>query len=83
GKYASMRSLSGILAKAVTWMVYGGLAYGTVRFFRLQLDDSWAVQSKIAFSSAKFDQFLGTAVPLMVWVGAASLAYHILIALYR
>ncbi|KAL3171985.1 hypothetical protein MRX96_043665 [Rhipicephalus microplus] len=83
GKYASMRSLSGILAKAVTWMVYGGLAYGTVRFFRLQLDDSWAVHSKIAFSSAKFDQFLGTAVPLMVWVGAASLAYHILIALYR
>ncbi|KAL1487240.1 hypothetical protein MTO96_031039, partial [Rhipicephalus appendiculatus] len=82
-KYARLRSLSGVLAKAVTWTVYGGLTYGTIKFFRLQLDDNWTVQSKIAFNSTKLDQFLGTAVPLMVWVGAASLAYHILIALYR
>ncbi|XP_037507722.1 lipase maturation factor 2 [Rhipicephalus sanguineus] len=83
GKYTHLRSLSGVLAKAVTWLVYGGLAYGTIKFFRLQLDDNWTVQSKVAFSNAKFDEFLGTAVPLMVWVGSASLAYHILIALYR
>ncbi|XP_050040711.1 lipase maturation factor 2-like [Dermacentor andersoni] len=71
------------LARTVALAVYCGLVYGTIKLFHLQLDDSWAVRSKVAFNKEKLNQFLRTAVPLMVWVGGASLAYHILMALYR
>lgn len=83
GKHGYFRPLSKVLARTVALAVYCGLVYGTIKFFHLKFDDSWAVRSQIAFNKEKFNQFLGTAVPLMVWVAGASLAYHILMALYR
>ncbi|XP_065306375.1 lipase maturation factor 2-like [Dermacentor albipictus] len=79
GKLGNFRPL----ARTAALAVYCGLAYGTIKLFHLQLDDSWAVRSKVAFNKEKLNQFLSTAVPLMVWVAGASLAYHILMALYR
>lgn len=83
GKQGKLRTLAGVLARTVTMAVYCGLIYGTVKLFRLQFDDSWALQSRVAFTSAKFNQFLGNAMPVLVWVAAASLAFHILVAFYR
>lgn len=83
GKGTTLRTMTGVLARTVTLSVYCGLAYVTIKFFRLRLDDNWALQSKIAFTEGEFDQFLRTGMPIIIWVAATSLAFTIVQTLYR
>uniref|UniRef100_A0A023GGY2 Lipase maturation factor n=1 Tax=Amblyomma triste TaxID=251400 RepID=A0A023GGY2_AMBTT len=83
GKPGKLRTLANVAARTIALAVYCGLFYGTVKLFHLRFDNNWALHSKIGFTSAKLNQFLGSAMPILMWVAAASLAFHILVSFYR
>ncbi|XP_056653500.1 lipase maturation factor 2 [Monodelphis domestica] len=64
--------------------VYGLLAYGTVHYFDLELDEEWgSVQARTAFTFHEFSQWLKAVTMPSVWLGVASLLWVLLSALYR
>ncbi|XP_008832992.1 lipase maturation factor 2 isoform X2 [Nannospalax galili] len=64
--------------------VYGLLAYGTMYYFGLEVDwKQHAIHSKTTFTFYQFSQWLKMVTLPTVWLGAASLAWELLIALWR
>lgn len=64
--------------------VYGLLAYGTIYYFGLEVDwQQQIVLSKTTFTFHQFSQWLKTVTLPTVWLGTASLAWELLIALWR
>ncbi|KAG8517993.1 Lipase maturation factor 2 [Galemys pyrenaicus] len=64
--------------------VYGLLAYGTVLCFGLEADwEQGTVLSRTTFTFHQFSQWLKTVTLPTMWLGAASLAWELLTALWR
>ncbi|XP_027252075.1 lipase maturation factor 2 [Cricetulus griseus] len=64
--------------------VYGLLAYGTVHYFGLEVDwQQHIILSKTTFTFHQFFQWLKMVTLPTVWLGAASLTWELLIALWR
>lgn len=64
--------------------VYGLLAYGTIYYFGLEVDwQQQIVLSKTTFTFHQFSQWLKMVTLPTVWLGTASLAWELLIALWR
>ncbi|XP_012590528.1 PREDICTED: lipase maturation factor 2, partial [Condylura cristata] len=64
--------------------VFGLLAYGTVHYFGLEVDwEQRAVLSRTTFTFHQFSQWLKTVTLPTMWLGAASLAWELLTALWR
>lgn len=64
--------------------VYGLLAYGTVYYFGLEVDwQQHIILSKTTFTFHQFSQWLKTVTLPTVWLGTASLAWELLVVLWR
>lgn len=78
------KTLLTMLSLLLELTVYGLLAYGTVHYFGLEID--WQqniIVSKATFTFHQFSQWLKMVTLPTVWLGAASLAWELLIALWR
>ncbi|XP_064417237.1 lipase maturation factor 2a isoform X1 [Latimeria chalumnae] len=63
---------------------YGLLCYWTVSYFGLQLNlEKLSVQSRIAFTYHEFMQWLKAVIVPTVWIGALSLTWEIVAAMFR
>ncbi|XP_055963006.1 lipase maturation factor 2 [Sorex fumeus] len=64
--------------------VYGLLAYGTICCFGLEVDwERHSVESRTTFTFHQFSQWLKTVTVPTMWLGAASLTWELLTALWR
>ncbi|XP_037371092.1 lipase maturation factor 2 [Talpa occidentalis] len=64
--------------------VYGLLAYGTVHYFGLEVNwEQHTILSRTTFTFHQFSQWLKTVTLPTMWLGAASLAWELLTALWR
>ncbi|XP_038047006.1 lipase maturation factor 2-like [Patiria miniata] len=72
------------LAKLVSFTVYAGLAYSTVRLFNLRINaENYSVESEIAFTDEDFFNGLRDIMPYTIWLGKISLGAEVLMALWR
>ncbi|XP_074083253.1 lipase maturation factor 2 [Macrotis lagotis] len=79
-----VRRLLAALTLTLEVTIYGLLAYGTARYFGLELDQQWGgIQSKTAFTFHEFSQWLQMVMMPSVWLGMTSLLWVLLTALYR
>ncbi|CAD7676977.1 unnamed protein product [Nyctereutes procyonoides] len=78
------RSLLALLALLLECTVYGLLAYGTVRYFGLEVDwEQLAVHSTTTFTFHQFSQWLKMVTLPTMWLGVASLGWELLTAFWR
>ncbi|XP_052495915.1 lipase maturation factor 2 [Budorcas taxicolor] len=78
------KALLAMLALLLELAVYGLLAYGVVHFFGLEVDwEQHIVRSRTTFTFHQFSQWLKMVTLPTMWLGAASLAWELLTALWR
>lgn len=78
------RALLAMLALLLELAIYGLLAYGVVHCFGLEVDwEQYAIHSRTTFTFHQFSQWLKTVSLPTMWLGAASLAWELLTALWR
>lgn len=78
------KTLLDSLALLLELGVYGSLAYGTVCLFGLEVDwEKHSVESRTTFTFHQFSQWLKTVTLPTMWLGAASLTWELLTALWR
>lgn len=78
------KALLTMLSLLLELTVYGLLAYGTVHYFGLEIDwQEHIIVSKTTFTFHQFSQWLKMITLPTVWLGAASLAWELLVALWR
>uniref|UniRef100_A0A8C0RKT1 Lipase maturation factor n=1 Tax=Canis lupus familiaris TaxID=9615 RepID=A0A8C0RKT1_CANLF len=78
------RSLLALLALLLECTIYGLLAYGTVRYFGLEVDwEQLAVHSTTTFTFHQFSQWLKMVILPTMWLGVASLGWELLTAFWR
>ncbi|XP_038198684.1 lipase maturation factor 2 [Arvicola amphibius] len=78
------KALLTMLSVLLELTAYGLLAYGTVLYFGLEVDwQQHIILSKTTFTFHQFSQWLKMVTLPTVWLGAASLAWELLIALWR
>ncbi|KAJ1062590.1 hypothetical protein K5549_018667, partial [Capra hircus] len=76
--------LAATLALLLELAVYGLLAYGVVHCFGLEVDwEQHVVRSRTTFTFHQFSQWLKMVTLPTMWLGAASLAWELLTALWR
>ncbi|XP_040843745.1 lipase maturation factor 2 isoform X2 [Ochotona curzoniae] len=79
-----IQALLGTLALLLELAVYGLLAYGTVHYFGLEVNwQQHAIHSRVTFTFHQFSQWLKMVTLPTMWLGAASLAWELLTALWR
>ncbi|XP_067008786.1 lipase maturation factor 2 isoform X2 [Anabrus simplex] len=74
--------LSNIISKIITWAVYIGVLYGTVKYYSLRITPNYTIESDIAFTRQEFDYALAKALPVTVYLGLASLSFIIVQAVF-
>nr|XP_033814035.1 lipase maturation factor 2 isoform X2 [Geotrypetes seraphini] len=78
------RTLLSVLTVLLELVVYGLLIYWSVHCFGLKINwEKQLIESKPSFTYHEFIQWLKTVTLPTVWIGAASLAWEILFAMYR
>lgn len=78
------KALLAVLALLLELAVYGLLAYGVVHCFGLEVDwEQHVVRSRTTFTFHQFSQWLKMVTLPTMWLGAASLAWELLTALWR
>ncbi|XP_061061398.1 lipase maturation factor 2 isoform X1 [Eubalaena glacialis] len=78
------KALLALLALLLELAVYGLLASGVVYCFGLEVDwEQHSVHSKTTFTFHQFSQWLKMVTLPTMWLGAASLAWELLTALWR
>ncbi|ELW49009.1 Lipase maturation factor 2 [Tupaia chinensis] len=78
------RVLLATLSLLLELTIYGLLAYGTVHCFGLEVDwQQLTVHSRTAFTFHQFSQWLKMVTLPTMWLGAASLTWELLTALWR
>ncbi|XP_068826543.1 lipase maturation factor 2 isoform X3 [Capricornis sumatraensis] len=78
------KALLAMLALLLELAVYGLLAYGVVHCFGLEVDwEQHVVRSRTTFTFHQFSQWLKMVTLPTMWLGAASLAWELLTALWR
>ncbi|KAF6268833.1 lipase maturation factor 2 [Rhinolophus ferrumequinum] len=76
--------LKALLSLLLELTVGGLLAYGTVHYFGLEVDwEQYTVHSRTTFTFHQFSQWLKTVILPTMWLGAASLGWELLTALWR
>lgn len=76
--------LKALLILLLELTVGGLLAYGTVHYFGLEVDwEQYTVHSSTTFTFHQFSQWLKTVILPTMWLGAASLGWELLTALWR
>ncbi|KAI4586012.1 hypothetical protein R6Z07F_005558 [Ovis aries] len=78
------KALLAVLALLLELAVYGLLAYGVVHCFGLEVDwEQHVIRSRTTFTFHQFSQWLKMVTLPTMWLGAASLAWELLTALWR
>ncbi|KAM9684692.1 lipase maturation factor 2 [Dama dama] len=78
------KALLAVLTLLLELAVYGLLTYGVVHCFGLEVDwEQHVVRSRTNFTFHQFSQWLKTVTLPTMWLGAASLAWELLTALWR
>ncbi|XP_077025411.1 lipase maturation factor 2 [Tamandua tetradactyla] len=78
------RALLAALSLLVELAVYGLLACGTIHYFGLEVDlAQHSIHSKTTFTFHQFSQWLKMVMLPTMWMGAASLTWELLAALWR
>ncbi|XP_055252012.1 lipase maturation factor 2 [Moschus berezovskii] len=78
------KALLAMLTLLLELAVYGLLAYGVVHYFGLEVDwEQHVVRSRTTFTFHQFSQWLKMVTLPTMWLGAASLAWELLTALWR
>ncbi|CAN0262150.1 unnamed protein product [Rangifer tarandus platyrhynchus] len=78
------KALLAVLTLLLELAVYGLLTYGVVHCFSLEVDwEQHIVHSRTNFTFHQFSQWLKTVTLPTMWLGAASLAWELLTALWR
>lgn len=81
---ARSEALLATLALLLELAVYGLLAYGTMHCFGLEVNwQQHTVHSRTTFTFHQFSQWLKTVTLPTMWLGAASLTWELLTALWR
>ncbi|XP_019573379.2 lipase maturation factor 2 isoform X2 [Rhinolophus sinicus] len=76
--------LKALLILLLELTIGGLLAYGTVHYFGLEVDwEQYTVHSRTTFTFHQFSQWLKTVILPTMWLGAASLGWELLTALWR
>ncbi|XP_034371920.2 lipase maturation factor 2 isoform X1 [Arvicanthis niloticus] len=78
------KALLTMLSLLVELAVYGLLAYGTVYYFGLEVDwQQRIILSRTTFTFHQFSEWLKKVTLPTVWLGTASLAWELLVVLWR
>ncbi|XP_044796623.1 lipase maturation factor 2 isoform X3 [Bubalus bubalis] len=78
------KALLAMLTLLLELAVYGLLAYGVVHYFGLEVDwEQHVVHSRTTFTFHQLSQWLKMVTLPTMWLGAASLAWELLTALWR
>lgn len=81
---SGLKSMLAALSLLLELTIYGLLAYGTVHCFGLEVDwEQYTVHSRTTFTFHQFSQWLKTVTLPTMWLGAASLTWELLTALWR